>query len=166
MVIISFDTETLRQLNFWYIQKQSPTAVLWKRCSSKFCKFPPVRSLFFNKMVGLRLRPTKRLQRRCFLVNFAKFLRTTTSYNTCGRLLLHISKIFMTANFSLGNYDVINSFNIWKRWVLYWETSLFLITLNYRSVFLIFFYHVYWHVLIYIFYLVYTYSALLKKYNI
>ena len=137
-----------------------------KRCSSKFCKFPPVRSLFFNKIVGLRLSATKRLQCRCFSVNFSKFLRTTTLYNTCGQLLLHITKIFMTANFSYYNYDVINAFNIWKRWVLYRETSLFLITLNYRSVFLIFFImyiDMYWFMF---FYLVYTYSALLKKNNI
>ena len=35
-------------------------------------------SLFFNKVVGLRTATllTKKLRRRCFLVNFAKFLRT------------------------------------------------------------------------------------------
>ena len=48
-------------------------------------------SLFFNKVVGLRPATLlkKRLRHRCFLVNFAKFLRTPFLHNT-GRLLLEI----------------------------------------------------------------------------
>ena len=47
-------------------------------------------SLFFNKVAGLRSATLlkKRLWQRCFLVNFAKFLRTPFSQNTSGRLLL------------------------------------------------------------------------------
>ena len=49
-------------------------------------------SLFFNKVVGLRPATLlkKRLWQRCFLVNFAKFLRTPFLENTSGRLLLRL----------------------------------------------------------------------------
>ena len=43
---------------------------------------------FLNKVAGLR--------HRCFLVNFAKFLRTTFLQNTSGRLLLSNLKIYLT----------------------------------------------------------------------
>ena len=47
-------------------------------------------SLLFNKVAGLRPATflKKRLWHSCFLVNFAKFLRTPFSQNTSGRLLL------------------------------------------------------------------------------
>ena len=47
-------------------------------------------SLFLNKVAGLRSATLlkKRLWRRCFLVNFAKFLRTPFLQNIFGRLLL------------------------------------------------------------------------------
>ena len=47
-------------------------------------------SLLFNKVSGLRLKTLlkKRLQHRCFLANFAKFLRTHFLRNTSGQLLL------------------------------------------------------------------------------
>ena len=46
-------------------------------------------SLLFNKVAGLRTVSLlkKRLWDRCFLVNFAKFLRTTFLRNPSGRLL-------------------------------------------------------------------------------
>ena len=46
-------------------------------------------SIFFNKVIGLWSTTllTKRLQHRCFPVNFAKFLRTLFN-STSGRLLL------------------------------------------------------------------------------
>ena len=50
-------------------------------------------SLFFNKAVGWNpatLFKKKRLWYRCFLVNFAKFLRTYFSQNTFGQVLLKI----------------------------------------------------------------------------
>ena len=80
-----------------------------QRCSMKkgalinFAKFTGkhlCRSLFFNKVAGLRsffnkvagLRRAsllkKRLWYRCFPVNFAKFIRTPSLQSTSGRLLL------------------------------------------------------------------------------
>ena len=46
--------------------------------------------LFFNKVAGLRPANLlkKSLWRRCFLLNFAKFLRKPLSQNTFGRMLL------------------------------------------------------------------------------
>ena len=50
-------------------------------------------SLLFNKTAGGACKFVKkeRLWHRCFLVNFAKFLRTPFSQNTSGRLLLSIT---------------------------------------------------------------------------
>ena len=48
---------------------------------------------FFNKVVFFNEAATllkKRLWHKCFLVNFAKFLKTPFSQNTSGRLLLKI----------------------------------------------------------------------------
>ena len=72
-----------------------------QRCSMKkailknFAKFTGkhlCQSLFFDKVAG---RPTtllkKKLWRRCFPVNFTKFLRTHFLRNTSGRLLLSMS---------------------------------------------------------------------------
>ena len=49
-------------------------------------------SLFFNKVAGIKPAITlkKRLQHRCFLVNFPKFLKTPFLQNTSGRLLLKL----------------------------------------------------------------------------
>ena len=44
--------------------------------------------LFFNKVAGPATLLKKRLGRRCFLMNFAKSLRTSFLQNTSGRLLL------------------------------------------------------------------------------
>ena len=92
----------------------SNTEAVAQRCSLKkgvlnnFIKFTGkylCQSLFFNKVAGLR--PTtllkKRLWHRCFLVNFAKFLRRSFLQNTSGRLLTNIrfwpySSIITTAN--------------------------------------------------------------------
>ena len=51
-------------------------------------------SLFFNKVTGLRLATLlkKKLWLRCFLVIFAKFLRTTFLQKTSGRKLLNYDK--------------------------------------------------------------------------
>ena len=48
-------------------------------------------SLYFNKVVGLTPATLlkKRLQHRCFPVNFANFLRTLFLQNNSGRLHLH-----------------------------------------------------------------------------
>ena len=51
--------------------------------------------VFFNKVAGLRPATLfkKRLCHRCFLVNFAKFLKTPFLQNIPGRLLLCIGKL-------------------------------------------------------------------------
>ena len=57
---------------------------------AKFTGKHVCQSLFFNKNAGLRPATLlkKRLWHRYFPVNFAKFLRTSFSQNTSGRLLL------------------------------------------------------------------------------
>ena len=52
-------------------------------------------SLFYNKVAGLRPATLlkERLQHRCFPEIFAKFLRTSFSQNTSGRLLLIIKSL-------------------------------------------------------------------------
>ena len=59
-------------------------------CSQMFYKIGVLKK--FAKFSWKHLRPAtmlkKRLQRRCFTVNFAKFLRTRFLQNTSGRLLL------------------------------------------------------------------------------
>ena len=56
-------------------------------------------SLLFNKIAGLRPATSlkRRLWHRCFLMNFAKFLRTPFLQNTSGGLLL-INLLQMTEN--------------------------------------------------------------------
>ena len=52
-----------------------------------------VRASFFNKVAGWGMQLyllKKRLSHRCFLVNFAKFLRTPFLQNISGRLLLKV----------------------------------------------------------------------------
>ena len=72
-----------------------------QKCSVKkgvlrnFAKFSGkhlYQSLFFNKVAGLSPATLlkKRCWHRCFLVNFAKILRTPFLQNTSGRLLLCI----------------------------------------------------------------------------
>ena len=67
-------------------------------------------SLFFNKVVasGLQHYQKKRLCHRCFPVNFVKFLRTSFSQNTSGRLLLSILLLFlmMIANCIFMNFGI------------------------------------------------------------
>ena len=62
----------------WYIQKQAPGSFCKKGSFKNFAKFIGkhlYRSLFLNKVAAATLLK-KRLQRRCFPVNFVKFLRT------------------------------------------------------------------------------------------
>ena len=80
--------------NFFYSQKQPPEVFYNKTCPKNFAKFRGKhlsQSLFFNKVAGLRPATLlkKRLWHRCFLVNFAKFLRTPFLQNTSGCLLVH-----------------------------------------------------------------------------
>ena len=57
---------------------------------AKFTEKHLCQSVFFNKVAGLSPATLlkKKLWHRCFLVDFAKFLRTPFLWNTSGRLLL------------------------------------------------------------------------------
>ena len=79
-----------------------------KQPSEVFCKFTGKhlrQRLFFNEVAGLRLAILlkKSIWRKCFPVNFAKFLRTPFLQNTSGRLCygkfgklgnMHIFRLF------------------------------------------------------------------------
>ena len=80
------------------IKKQSFRGVLCKKMFleiSKNSQENTCGSLFFNKVAGLKPATLlkKRLWRRCFPVNFVKFLRTPFLQNTSERLLLEICKV-------------------------------------------------------------------------
>ena len=82
-------------LNF---QKQPPEVFYEKGVLWNFTKFTGkhlCQSVVFNKAAWLRPATLlkKRLWHRCFLVNFAKLLRTTFSQNTSGRLLSNFDQI-------------------------------------------------------------------------
>ena len=68
-----------------------------QRCSikkdvlRKFVKFTGKHLWYSLSLIRPATLLKKRLRRRCFLVNFTKFLRTTFLQNTSGRLLLYIS---------------------------------------------------------------------------
>ena len=104
--------------------------MFWKkRCSWKFHKIhkkTPVnarvsffnkvaglcQSLFFNKVAGLRPATLfkKRLWRRCFPVNFVKFLRTPFLQNTSGRLLLKSFRtLYLQCLFKILNIQTVFS---------------------------------------------------------
>ena len=74
-------------------QKQPPEVFCKERCFRNFAKSTGkhlCQSLFFNKVVSLRVATLlkKRPWRRCFPVNFEKFLRTPILQNTSWLLLL------------------------------------------------------------------------------
>ena len=76
------------------IRSSHRTSSVRKGILRNFAKFTGKhlrQSLFFNKVAGLRPATLlkKRLWRRCFPVNFAKFLKTPFLQNTSGRLLLN-----------------------------------------------------------------------------
>ena len=68
---------------------------VWKVVFRNFAKFTGkhlCHRLFFNKVVGVRAATLlkKRVWRRCFSVNFEKFLKTAFLQNTSGRRLLYL----------------------------------------------------------------------------
>ena len=80
--------------------KQPPEVLYEKSAIRNFAKFTgkhPYQSLFFNKVAGLRPATLvkKRLRRRCFPVNFAKFISTPILKNICKQLLLKQEIIFV-----------------------------------------------------------------------
>ena len=84
-VIISFALIEKRDLE----QKQPPEVFYKKGVLRNFIELTGkhlYQSVFFNKVACLN----KTLWRRCFPVNFVKFLRTRFLQNTSGRLLLQI----------------------------------------------------------------------------
>ena len=98
--------------NFFLYKKSTKINLLYRsshqRCSLKkvflknFTKFTGKHlcwSLFFNRVSGLRPATLlkKRLQQRCFPVNFATFLRTPSLQNTSRKLLLF--PIHLTVSF-------------------------------------------------------------------
>ena len=68
-------------------------------------------SLFFNKVAGMR--PVtflnKRLQHKCFLVNFAKILRTPFLWNTSGSCFFCLLRV--QVNFIKNAYSGYSSFD-------------------------------------------------------
>ena len=59
-----------------------------------------------------------------FSCEFCKIFKNTYFVEQLRTTAPTFSKIFMTANFSYCNYDVVDSFNIWKKMIFLWETSL------------------------------------------
>ena len=92
-----FKSSELTQVSIaatFYLEKQPPEVSVRKGVLRSFVKITGKHlSVFFNKVVGLSLRPAPLLKtrpwHRCFLLNFARFLRTPFLQNTSGRLLLN-----------------------------------------------------------------------------
>ena len=82
--------------NIWKMHKQPMEVFCKKSVLKSFAKFTGKKHLcwniFLNKVADLRPATLlkKRLQRRCFFMNFPKFLRTTFLQNTPGQLFLSI----------------------------------------------------------------------------
>ena len=90
-------------LQFLFLQKQPPEMFYKKSVLRNFAKFTGkhvCQSIFFNKVSGLRPLETillrKRLCHRCFVVNFAKFLRTPVLQKTFWWLLLFLVVILFS----------------------------------------------------------------------
>ena len=92
-------------MNLWCGKRFCQFRSSHQRCSIKkgvlriFARFTGkhlCRSLFFNKVAGLRPATLlkKRLWRRCFPMNFTNFLRVPSLQNISGRLLLSVFYIF------------------------------------------------------------------------
>ena len=85
-----------------FVQKQPSEVFLKKKFSKLFSKLKGKHlccSLFFDKNTGLRPATLirKRLQQRCFAVNFVNFSRTPFLQNTSRWLLLFV--IYLTVSF-------------------------------------------------------------------
>ena len=85
---------------------------------SHFHKKAPVSESLFNKIADLKACSfiKKRLQHRCFPVNFAKFLRTPILKNICKQLSF-VRKIFMTRYREKGQFNPfrVNVLNYFKK---------------------------------------------------
>ena len=78
-----------------------------KKKFPKFTRKNLYRSLFFDKVRRCRSAASfkMRFQRRCFLANFSKFVRTSFLQNTAGRLLL-ITAVSLVVKRELRNKTV------------------------------------------------------------
>ena len=86
---IYWASKCLIDVNVVNCRSSHPEVFCKKGVLRNFAKFTgkhPCQGLFFNKVAGLRPATLlkKRPWRRCFPVNFAKFLRTTFLQNTSG----------------------------------------------------------------------------------
>ena len=99
-MITQYSLQLIRLEDYEYVSNGLIERSSHRRCSvkigvlRKFVKFTRkylCQRLFFNKVVGLwpATLLKKSLWRRCFPVNFAKFLRISFFQNTSGRLLLN-----------------------------------------------------------------------------
>ena len=103
-VKLSFlSTEFFRKCDYKLITQKQPREVSYKKGLLKhFAKFTRKYlcwNLFFNKLANLRPLFNKRLQHRCFLVNFMKFLRIPFLQNTSQPLILIIT--FLETQFEI-----------------------------------------------------------------
>ena len=107
--------EPLMWQTFLSVQKQPPEVFYKEGVLRIFARFTGkhlYRSLFFNKVAGLRPATLlkKRLWRRCFPVNFTNFLRVPSLQNISGRLLLWVFYInFFTLFFIFFHFAVYQS---------------------------------------------------------
>ena len=96
-------TEFFRKCDYKLITQKQPREVSYKKGLLKhFAKFTRKYlcwNLFFNKLANLRPLFNKRLQHRCFLVNFMKFLRIPFLQNTSQPLILIIT--FLETQFEI-----------------------------------------------------------------
>ena len=106
---------TFCQLIFWYIQKQSSTAVLQEKVLQNFENFYLCRSVLVKELEASFLQLHQKTPALMFSGEFCKICRNTYFIEHLGTTAPTFSKVFMTANFSYCNYDVVNYCNIWKK---------------------------------------------------
>ena len=104
-----------------YHQDVLPRMVFWKRCDDKFQNICAGISFSIKLLCRSATSLKTSLWRRCFLVNFAKFVRTTFLQNTTRRLLLIIA-VSIEAKGKLANATV-NYDTKTKEYVTIWARS-------------------------------------------
>ena len=98
--------------NKYFIKKQPPQGFCKKGVLKKFHKIhlkTPVLESLFNRVSGLRpaILLKKKLQHRCFQVNFVKLLRTTFLQNTsiiCLTVLFYKEVLYTCSNLLLEKW--------------------------------------------------------------
>ena len=100
-------------------QRQSSGSVLQKACSETFRKIHrkiTVPESLFHKVAG---QSEKRLQYRCFSVNFARFFRRPILYNICEWLFLVLVRIGLVCGV-LQIYRCFSSLSV-SQYLRYWD---------------------------------------------